>query len=223
MKLPPGVKLLSAPSQVAAVSSPLRIELLEHLLLAGRSSVADLAALMGRPATALHYHVRVLHAAGIVRVAGQKRAGRRSEALYQLAATAFAVAGKPREKVGDAVRTLGATLRLAQRESGRAMRAGLAHQDGPLRSFHSRRLRAALSRSELRRANRLLDELEALFSLSVEEKIGERRVGDGHGRAAPAPADQMVSLTFVLTPSGIGRKTQSGTAGTARRRRGTTR
>ena len=220
MKLPPGVKLLGAPRQVAAVSSPLRIELMEHLSLAGRASVADLAALMGRAATALHYHVRVLHAAGIVREAGQRKAGRRSEALFQLAATAFAVAGKPREKVRDAVRTLGATLRLAQRESGRAMRAGLARQDGPLRSFHSRRLRAALSRGALRRANRLLDELEALFSRSVEEQIGERRAGNAHGRAARAPADPIVSLTFVLTPSGIGPKAEAGTARTARRRGG---
>ena len=223
MKLPPGVKLLSAPRQVAAVSSPLRIELLEHLQLAGRSSVADLAALMGRPATALHYHVRVLHAAGVVGVAGHRRAGRRSEALFQLAATAFAVAGKPREKVGDAVRTLGATLRLAQRESGRAMRAGRANQDGPLRSFHARRMRAALSRSALRRANRLLDELEELFSRALKEQVGERRVGNSRGPSAPARAHQIVSLTFVLTPSGTGRVAEPGAARTARRRGGTRR
>jgi DNA-binding transcriptional ArsR family regulator len=218
VKLPPGAKLLTTPRQVAAVASPLRIEILEHLELAGRSSVADLAALMGRPATALHYHLNVLHAAGIVRVAGQRRAGRRNESLFQLAAPAFAVPGKPRDRrsVADATRTVGATLRLAQRESARALGAGRGQHEGPLRTLHSRRMRAPLSPASLRRANRLLDELEALFAHAVKERLGGGSTREPRGRSAPA--GEMVSLTFVLTPAGAGRAAGSSARAAARRR-----
>ena len=196
MTLPPGTRLLTSAREIDAVSSPLRVEILEHLRQAGASSVADLARLMGRQATAIHYHLKMLHAAGIVVVADRRRSGKRLVALYRLAAERFAVAGRLKEKrsVGHALRTLGATLRLAQRESSRALRGGAVCPDGPARDFHSRRLRAPLPAAALQRVNALLDELESVFVSAVKQHARKER--DRHETAG-----DVLSLTFVLTPA----------------------
>lgn len=200
-----GIKVLTAPRQVEAISSPLRMEILEHLLQAGPSSVADLARLMGRPATAIHYHVSVLRGAGIVRVAGRRRAGKRHEALLELAAARFAVKARTgdTQALGQVLRTLGATLRLAQREAARTMRDPKRHTpgmcgDGARRTFHTRRLRAPLSPSALRIVNHLLDELDRVFAQAVRQHFGKRR----SLRTPSVSVDNIVSLTFVLTPAG---------------------
>ncbi len=200
MKLPRGAKLLTTPRQVEAIASPLRVEILEHLLLAGASSVADLAERMGRRPPALHYHVKVLQAAGIVRVARWRKAGKRSEALFRLAAQSFAVAGRLSEErsMGHALRTLGATLRLAQRETRRALSGARVRARGAQRNFHSRRLRAPLSAVALAQVNGYLDRLERVFARAVKQHVRGSRSGSGRG----LPARGVVSLTFVLTPAG---------------------
>lgn len=200
MKLPRGTQLLTSARQVEAIASPLRVEIVEHLAQAEPSSVADLARLMGRPATALHYHVNLLHRAGILRVAGRRAAGKRSEALFEPAAKAFAVAARPgqEQSVSEALHTLGATLRLAQREAARAMRRARVCGRGPGRNLHSRRLRARLPAATLRRVNRLLDELESIFRGAVKKDLGRGRRAAGMQRSAV----EVMSLTFVLTPAG---------------------
>src|SRR5258707_1215849 len=89
--LPPGTLALSTPRQMEALASPLRLEMLENLRHAGQASVADLARLAGRPATALHYHVGLLHKAGLLVLAGRRKAGKRGEAVYALAAERIAI------------------------------------------------------------------------------------------------------------------------------------
>jgi DNA-binding transcriptional ArsR family regulator len=190
MKLP-RAHLLTSKRQLDAVTSPLRLEMLEHLQQAGPSSVADLAALMGRRATALHYHLKLLHGAGLVRVAGRRHAGKRDEALYRLAATAIAMPGRRKQ----ALQTVNATLRLAAREAGRALRDPGMRGAGPGRTLAMRRMRAPLSPPELREVNRLLDTLERAFTRAVKRHMGKRQ----------PPPGEVVSLTFVLTPASRGK------------------
>jgi DNA-binding Lrp family transcriptional regulator len=195
MKLPPGARLLRGRRQVGAVSSPLRIELLEHLRLAGRASVADLARLTGRPATALHYHVNLLHEAGLLRVAQRRPAGKREESLYALAAESFALAANDTFARRAAARTVGATLRMAQREAARALASGAGANAGAARRLHCRRLRAPLGREAQAELNRLLDAVERVF-----EKEVRRRSRRG-GRVDVSDGD-VLALTFVLAPGG---------------------
>ena len=98
--------------------------------------MAELARLMGRSPTLLHYHVKLLAAAGLVRAAGRRAAGRRGEALYAGTAERFAVAGSPGDRVtlAAALRTLGAVLRLAQCEAARALLSGRVVPRGRRRS-----------------------------------------------------------------------------------------
>jgi hypothetical protein len=196
MMLPPGTTVLKGRRQLGVVSSPLRLELLEHLRQAGSASVADLARLTGRPATALHYHVNMLHAAGLLRVARRRPTGKRGESLYALTAERFALLPRDESSRRAAVRTLGATLRLAQREAARGMGSAAARSSGPARNLHIRRLRAPLRPTAQAELNRLLDAVERVFEKEVKRRSRRRggRVDASHG--------EVLALTFVLAPAG---------------------
>lgn len=195
MRLPPGTRRLSTAREIDAVSSPLRQEILEHLGHAGQASVTDLGRLMGRRSTVLHYHVNLLRRAGIIRESGRRRAGKRTEALYRLAARQFAVAQRAHADPEDtgAARTIGATLRLAERDAIRAMKAPGIVPTGPGRNLHVRRYRAPLTAASMATVNRLLDQIEAVFAGEVRART-----------RGPLPAGnaQVVAVTLVLSPAG---------------------
>jgi DNA-binding transcriptional ArsR family regulator len=194
MKLPPGTRRLTTARQIDAVGSPLRQEILEHLSHTGPAAVADLARLMGRRPTVLHYHVNLLRGAGLIQVAARRRSGRRTEALYRLAARRFAVLGRAGADPSDegVASTLGATLRLAQRDAIRAIRVAQVAGDGPGRNLHMRRHRAPLTAASLREVNRLLDRLERIFVADVKSRIR---------RGSADPDRQIVALTLLLSPA----------------------
>lgn len=153
--------------------------------------MTDLARLMGRTPTALHYHVNLLNAAGLIRETGRRRSGKRTEALYRLTAREFTVLGRAGGPVDSGLsRTLGATLRLSERDAVRALRSDGVVGEGPGRNLHMRRLRAPLSPASLRQVNRLLDELERVFVAEVRARTGRARA-DGD--------DPVIALTFLLS------------------------
>jgi DNA-binding transcriptional ArsR family regulator len=194
MRLPPGTRRLTTPRQIEAVGSPLRQEILEHLSHTGPASVADLARLMGRRPTMLHYHMNLLRDAGLIQVAARRQSGKRTEALYRLAAQHFAVLGRPGGDPSDqgVASTLGATLRLAQRDAIRAIRSARVTGDGPGRNLHLRRHRAPLTAASLREVNRLVDRLEQIFVAAVKSRA----------RRGAVDADrQIVALTLLLSPA----------------------
>jgi DNA-binding transcriptional ArsR family regulator len=203
VRLPPRTRALRSPREFEAVASPLRMEILEHLEHAGALSVSQLARLLLRPAPLLHYHVRLLLEAGLVRVAGRQAASRRGEALFALTAERFAVAGRPDDRVAlrAAARTLGAALRLAQREVSRALQSGRVQARGRMRDLHARRLRASLTPGARARLNRLLDEIEALFTRESKRRLRALR---RRPRAPQPECEALAALTFVLAPSGRG-------------------
>src|SRR5580704_8847173 len=108
----------SEPSQLAALASPLRLELIGALGTHGPASIRELAAQLDRPADGLYHHVRTLLKAGILVERGQRKVGRRTEAVYEL--TAERIAGrldpKSARSKAVAVRAGSAALRLAHRE-----------------------------------------------------------------------------------------------------------
>src|SRR5262245_15927093 len=113
-------------SQLDALVSPLRQEILEELKARGPASVADLAQRLGRKPQSLHHHVNRLAAAKIVTERDRRRKGRHSEVVWQVAATKFAVDPKQiTPGMGEAiVRSVSALLRRAQRNFARAVRSG---------------------------------------------------------------------------------------------------
>lgn len=210
---------LTTLAQRRAIASPLRMELLEATRYAGRASVSDLARLTSRRPTAVHYHVAVLQRSGLLVVAERRRAGKRTEAVYRVAADAFAVPAKAgaRRSSADGSHTIAAMLRLTQREAARSLASFDVRPVGPSRNFHVRRLRAPLRPAALVRANSLLDQLERLFTAEFEHAAEHA----DKAAVAPATAPTRFALTLALTfagpPSGSVNTPASGTAKKSRR------
>src|SRR5262245_35684610 len=72
-----------SPTQLRLLASPVRQEIVDVLESAGARSVAELGALLGRPADALYHHLRRLVAVGLVEVE-RRQVGRHAFAVYDL-------------------------------------------------------------------------------------------------------------------------------------------
>ena len=156
-------KVLEHPHQTAALTSPLRLEILEHLGIRQKASVAEIAESMGRPADSLYYHIKKLVAADLLVRAGERQAGKRTEVLYELAAEHFEVAADL-DDPSHTIKALRAVLRLIERESESALLAGTFRDSGRQRNFFIVRQRARLSRGALAEVNGHLDALAKVFA-----------------------------------------------------------
>ena len=115
----PKVMMLRTEEHRRAVASPLRLELLGLFVDRESLSVAEIAELMGRSATGIHYHVRVLEKAGLLRRAGRNKSGRRPEALYLPVADLFKMEqtrDASEEVAAAALKTMATAFRMTERD-----------------------------------------------------------------------------------------------------------
>jgi DNA-binding transcriptional ArsR family regulator len=174
--------------QIAALSTPIRQDIVDTIDALGTCSVAELATVLGRPADSLYYHVKALRRAGLIMVAVTERGGRSEMRLsidghpsirYQPAQSAN------REVV---LRVVSAMLRNARRQFARGFRQDVAVVQGAYRNLWAGRIRGSLSRNDLHEVNRLLTTLIRTF----------RR---------PRPTEpNLYELTFVLAPTRMRRR-----------------
>src|SRR5713101_2377410 len=113
---------LTAPSQVKAISHPLRTTIL-GLLHERAATVTELAVALGRPKSTLAHHVKVLTEAGLVRVVRTRRVRAIEERFYGRTARIFYV-GVERSPDGDNLPLDFNDLEVAARESVAAFRDG---------------------------------------------------------------------------------------------------
>ena len=179
--------MLRTGEQKKAVASPLRLELLGLFIDRKALSVAEMAERMGRSATGIHYHVRVLEKAGILRRVGRQRSGRRPEALYKPVADVFKMEQKRGAAPDDALKTLSTAFRMAERDMRAAMSDPGTKSSGPYRNIFGGRIHCRLSKNDLAELNRLLREIEKTLSTV-------------HKRHKPSKDDAFVSLTVALMP-----------------------
>lgn len=182
--------VLKRASQLETVSHPLRLEILETLVRSGPDSIAGVARALDRRPNALAYHVRLLENEGLAVRVGERRTGRRPEALYAPAAERIALAVNPKSPslMRAAVRSSAAVLRLTQREVRRAL-------EGPSPGSNK------ISRPMGRRLKSWLTEADVTW---VHRKLGEidRHLEKCHARKKGRP----YSLTTYLVPTGPERK-----------------
>src|SRR6266511_2295322 len=124
---PPGYDLadriaLTAPSQVKAISHPLRTTILS-LLHERAATVSELAVALERPKSTVAHHVKVLREAGLVRVVRTRRVRAIEERFYGRAARMFYVAAE-RSADGDDMPRDFNDFEVAARESAAAYRGG---------------------------------------------------------------------------------------------------
>ena len=186
----PKVFIIREDEQRRAVASPLRLELFGLFTDGEPLSVATIAERMGRPATALHYHVRVLEKAGLLRRVGRRQSGRRPEALYLPVADAFKMEqprDAPEEVAAMALKTLATAFRMAERDMRAAMGDPGTKSTGPYRNIFGGRIHCRLGKKDLAELNRLLRKIEKMLWTN-------------HKTRKPSSDDSFVSFTVALMP-----------------------
>ncbi len=180
----------ASPDQIAAIASPLRMELLGLFTHTESLAVADMADLMGRPAGSLYYHVEILESVGLLERCGKRPKGKRFETLFRIAASRIDVtpAADDPEAVKQTVKIMAAAFRMAERELDAALRDPSRVTDGPGRNLLATHLHLRLSPDKLAELNDHLRTIEKLLS------------PDPAVPAEPAPDDQHLSLTLALLP-----------------------
>ena len=113
---------LTAPSQVKAISHPLRTTIL-GLLHERAATVSELAAAVERPKSTVAHHVKVLNEAGLVQVVRTRRVRAIEERFYGRTARMFYV-GVERSPDGDDMPRDFNDFEVAARESAAAYRDG---------------------------------------------------------------------------------------------------
>jgi DNA-binding transcriptional ArsR family regulator len=138
---------LTMPSQVKAISHPLRTTIL-GLLHERAATVTELAAALERPKSTVAHHVKVLNEAGLVQVVRTRRVRAIEERFYGRTARMFYV-GVERSPDGDDMPRDFNDFEVAARESA------TAYQDGKLWGFirHARISEAQASEFWERMAN----------------------------------------------------------------------
>jgi DNA-binding transcriptional ArsR family regulator len=184
----PKVFIIREDEQRRAITSPLRMELMGLFTDGDPLSVATIAERMGRPATAIYYHVRVLEKAGLMRRVGKKQSGRRPEALYFPVADLFKIEA-PRElpEAEMSLKAMATAFRMAERDMKAAFTNPKAKSVGPYRNVFGGRMHCRLSKKKLSELNRHLRDIEKLLSRA-------------HSNHEPSPDDSFVSFTVALMP-----------------------
>jgi DNA-binding transcriptional ArsR family regulator len=182
------VQKISGSQQLHAMTSPLRLEIIGQFTSGQPLSVREIAERIGRPPSGIHYHIGLLERAGLIVRAGERRVGRRNEALYRPSAARFELASGGRERDDAALKAMSSAFRMAERDMEAALRQSSANHDGDQRTFHAMRVHLRLSPSDLKKLNTQLDRLmKIVYDVSAREEI-------------PDSATEFCSLTLALLP-----------------------
>jgi predicted transcriptional regulator len=185
----PKIMAIRTEEQRRAFTSPLRMELIGLFTEGKALSVAQMAERIGRPATALHYHVGVLEKAGLFKRVGKQRSGSRSEVLYCPVADLFRLE-QERDDVDAtamALKTMATAFRMAESDMRAAVENPASKTAGPYRNVLGARMHCRIPKKDLAELNRHLRAIEKMLTRS-------------HTSHKPSPGDQFVSLTLALMP-----------------------
>jgi DNA-binding transcriptional ArsR family regulator len=186
--------LIQSPAQVAALAAPVRQDIVDALSETGPMSVGALAALLGRAADSLYYHLKILRQAGLVVETGRRAEGGRPETLFDAVSPDLRIDSQAvrRRNRGDLEAIVSAMLRLSGRDYARALKDEAVVFTGPERSLVAQRKTHWMTAADLKRFNRLFAELE---------RCGSAEPGQG----------RLFAVTVLLTPL-TGRRNSAGRA-----------
>jgi DNA-binding transcriptional ArsR family regulator len=178
----------ATPEQREALASPLRLEIFGYFASVDRLSVRELADRMGRSASSLYYHLHRMVDAGLLREAGERSRGPRTETLYERVgpgAKRLTSDGSPEAR--DAIlRTMAAGFRMAERDLEAALEAGFAEGGSDLPT--ATRLHFRASRPQLEELRGHLRSALEVIARTAEEAPRASEPGSHY------------SLTLALLP-----------------------
>ena len=184
---PTAVFIAETPAQRKSMTSPIRQEILGHFAGADRLSVAELADRMGRPPTALYYHVGQLEELGFLETAGERRKGKRYEHLYRPTAERFEIAAPTNEGHEDAIKAIEVAQRMTLADMREALESGEAREEGPDRNLIAFRLQGQIDRESLATINEHIDAVLDVASKACREVAGSNEA-------------EFISITLALMP-----------------------
>lgn len=192
----PHPPVVRTPAQVRAIVSPVRQEVLDAVEAAGPCTVADLASTLGRRPDALYFHIRALEKVRLLVRVGTRGQGRSEAAVFDVSARPVRLDyASSRGRAARLGPVLDAVLRLARRDTRRALASSAAVAEGPARNLWVARFRGRVGPDDLARINALLEECSAILR-----------------DARPEQGGTPVALAFALTPlpePSTGRKARS--------------
>lgn len=169
--------------QLKCLTSPVRMDIIDHLSGRPPTSIKELASEIGRQASSIYHHVQLLVDVGLVVEGGTRVVNRKSEKLYVTAAPRMRARKALGDKRNAAVmrEIVGALCREAERDFSRGLDRGGPTQ-GPQRTLGFFRQVSRTSKASLKRINALLDE--------IAEVLWED----------PDPDGELVALTWTMSP-----------------------
>jgi predicted ArsR family transcriptional regulator len=175
--------VIRSKTQLKCLAAASRQEIFDVLEQMGTVSVAELAAVLGRPADALYFHLRALTRAGLVQQAAHRARSGRTETLYRTVKPEVQLGYEPHNAANRrAVSAIVASmLRLANRDFRRSFDGGQVVVSGAQRNLWAWRKVGRLSRGELARLNNRMRDLAKAVSTPR---------GDG----------RLYGVTVILTP-----------------------
>lgn len=114
---------ITKPSQVRALISPARQEIVDALEVAGPLTIAEVAGLIGRKSDALYFHAKRLVKVGLIRELEPRRNGRHVASLYDLAWRPMRLSYQAPVQAKDLAAVVAAAMRLAIRDFAAATKA----------------------------------------------------------------------------------------------------
>jgi len=163
--------LVEDKSQLAALASGTRQEIVDVLPRLGTASVAELARSLDRPPDALYYHIRALEKVRLIEAAGHRRTGRREEALYRAVAPQIALQLEPRTplRTRAAAAIVSSAMRMGIRDYKRALAQPGVAATGPAREVWALRTTGWLTESQMREVVALIRRLVSAVSRPKDE------------------------------------------------------
>ena len=170
-------------SQLSALASPGRQEILDVLARTGPAAAAEVARFLGRAPDGLYYHLRSLERVGLVAREGAHLHRGRSEALYRTvhAEPALRHDPSPRGNTSGVAAIVAAMLRLGIRDFRRAAADHSVRTFGPRRELWALRAIGWLSPADLEVVNRRI--------VALRGAVARRR-----------PDARLFGITILLTP-----------------------
>lgn len=177
--------LIDRPSQLAVLASPLRQEIVDAITAAGSCSIAEVGALLGRPADRLYFHFKHLLKAGLLVKAGTRKDGRAVAQLFDVPRRPVRLRYLPEDaKNVEGVRgVFDGVLRLARRDFKRALQSGDSTVSGPRRDTWGGRVKGWLTDEQIEELNRSVESISRLMA-----------------SARPREGARPVAFTFVIVP-----------------------
>ena len=171
----PTIYTIRTAAEWDAINSPVRLEMVVFLIVAGTCAIRELAALIDRPADGLYHHLRKLVRAGLVEEVGTRPVGKRTEKLYRTVARDIAVdrdlmTKRTRDRTVRLFRTI---LQHAQRTIVAAIESGAVVFDGPRANLKFNWLAAWLDDAQMAEIVRHQEAIRQILMDGLQHRHGQ--------------------------------------------------